>query len=667
MAKTTTDDTKLLGELRIQYTESDKDLARIRDNGFTWDEREELLVGVLADAGSEQAKSKVNTQDLANLVLDGASRVMAQFPTGTIQAVTEDDKGKSVLMNIVHEKYILPNANSQYDLMTKFRMWDIYSRVFGSMPALVDYRVDDQYIGPDIWLIHPRSFFPQAGATNVQQMQYCQVSTWVSMDYLQSRDPKVWKNVKDLIRLAKLGAKTKSQQESNKIPTGERNEQLQPEDGKFGQIELRTRYERDRWVTYAPDYNLVVRDIPNPQGNNELPIVMKHCFPLLDRLYGMAEFERGYSLQYAANSLVNMYMDGVRMSIFPPIMVDTTGVVASSLDYVPGAKWLMTKPGSISQLQLTPQGMQTFNSTYGFLKSAMLNMGATTDTSVNADTDPGMGKTPQALKMQGNREGARDNWDRFMMEQALEEVTNKFIALLVTKQEKPIELTVFKAEIEKIKEAYPNEEVVKVFNSQEAGSLSIPKKMWGNAKFKYTVDPGSTMKADDDKEHQSLTEIIGLMMKFPTFLQQAEQTGKFNFGDKTFDFGFAVKRYITSSGMQDAEKVITDNKELQGEQGQQNMSEIASLKQQMEQVAQIVQQLAQKTQEAAQNPTGKAPSEMISYKDATPFIKSQMEAQAGMTPDPSHENEHIVQLTQHAKTIDTNLNPPPVNSKQPMQ
>lgn len=97
-------DSKLLAELINHYDESDKYLEPIRESDFSWDEREELLVGVLNDAGSQKTKSKVNTQDLVNLILDGASRVMAQFPTGTIQAInTKNDKGKNALMNLVHK------------------------------------------------------------------------------------------------------------------------------------------------------------------------------------------------------------------------------------------------------------------------------------------------------------------------------------------------------------------------------------------------------------------------------------------------------------------------------------------------------------------------------------------------------------------------------------
>ena len=660
------DDNKLLTELMFQFTESDNDLTNIRDTGFTWTEREEMLMGVLGDAGSNLTKSQVNTQDLANIVLDGAARVMAQLPTGMIRAITNDDKGKSILINLVHEKYIIPNADSQYDFLTKLRLWDIYSRVFGSMPALVDYRVDDDYIGPDLWLIHPRSFFPQAGCYNMADMQYCQVSTWVNVEYLKSRDQQVWKNVKDLIYKVKHGAQSKSQLDSKYTPYNQLNSSSAPEKGKFAQVELRTRYERDRWVTYAPNYNLIVRDIPNPQGNHKLPVVMKHCFPVIDRLYGIAEFERGYTLQYAANSLINMFMDGRRMAIYPPLLIDATGVVPSTIEYKAGAKWLMTKPNSIAQFESDPQVTKDFISSYGFIKSAILNMSATADTAINPQNVPTKGKSPAAIKKQNSQEGARDNWDRFMMEQALEEVNNRFIDLLTTKQEKPIELDIFKDDIKKIQEAYPDEKnLLTVFNSGEAGKIIVKKEMWDNAKFHYNIDAGSTKKIDEDAEYQALTELFGLLLKLPDAEKQIMDSGKVKIGEKEIDFGYALKRYITSSGVQDGEKIIYDSKDGQEE----NPDEVGQLKKQMEQAAQIIQQLAQKVQEiqqkSQQKPT-KSPIESMSYKDVPEDVKRQIEAQAGLKPSEMGANPILNQIHKMTPQAPPQQAPPmPAQGPQP--
>lgn len=554
-----TKDTLLLRELKTQFDAAEKSLAQTRDHSaFPWNEREALFLGKNLDKGSKAAKSQVNTQDLQNLVIDGACRVMAQFPTGKIQALDKDDRGKNILMNLILEKYILEHANAQWDMMTKLRVWDMYSRIYGAMPALVNYRVDEDYIGPDLYILHPRHLRTQPGCTTIENCGYAFVDTWVPVSWVKKRDKKIWRNINELVKKAKDSGDSKASQKTEELTYQEQQDiaGFGTETGNHAQILLRTRYEKDRWVTYVPKHDLILRDIPNPQGNNELPIVMKQCFPLMDRLYGLAEFERGKTLQYAINSLVNLYLDGVKMSIFPPVIMNQKGIVPSSIRYEPGAKWLEKIPNSIRRFESSPLGMTTFQSTYNFMKASLLNMGATTDTSVSKNTDPGQGKTPQALEMQGAREGARDNWDRHMMETAIEKVYNKFINLLTTNQEKPIKLHVFKNEILKLQGLYPSENILNVFSSGDFGELNVEKKLLAGedennpVKYRFFIDHGTTMKNDEAKENATIEKILTMVIKTPQIMQSLAAKGE------TIDLGEVFKRFLITSGTQDWDKII---------------------------------------------------------------------------------------------------------------
>ncbi len=541
--------------LETQYKEAREAITKIRDDEFfSWDEREALLLGRLEDQGSDNTKSKVNTQELTNIVFDGASRVMAQFPTGKIVPTSTDNDGSAAMMNLVFQKYVIPNANSQFNFLTKLRLWDVYSRVYGSMPALVDYVVSDEYTGPDMWLLNPRRFFPQAGVYNMQEMQYCFVDNEVDIKWLEERSPEVWdKNAIDkLVKLAKEGGHKEDRSE-DKTYSQEEYESKNRDIGKYAKVKITTRYEKNKWTTFAPDFgNIVIREIDNPHGNGKLPVVMKECYPLIDRLYGLAEFERGKTLQYASNSLVNLYLDGVKFSIFPPTISTKNGVVKDSMAFKPAAHWQEIVPNSIRQLQLSPQGINTFTQTMSYLKSSILNMAATTDTSVSKETDPGYGKTPEALKQQSAREGARDSWDRYMMEQAIQDVFDRFIDMLSRKQEKPIPIMLFGKEIEEFQAQYPDEQL-EILN----GSITIkPEQLQG--RFKYQMDAGTSLKKDESIENEALRDLIMLAVRVPGGLEQIAQTGKINFGDKQFDFGEAMKRFVTTSGIGDADKIIRD-------------------------------------------------------------------------------------------------------------
>jgi hypothetical protein len=555
-------DTKLYQELTSHFSDSDKYVQTVRDS---WDEKEGLLVGALKDNLSQTTKSQVSDPRLSTIVLERAARVMGQLPTGKTLAVSKDDKGKNTLMNLILDKYAIPNANSQFDYLTKSRLLDVYSLVYGVMFAMVDWRVDEKqgYIGPDFWIIPIRDAFPQAGAISIDECERFQVRNMVTKKWLEERDEKVWtglskikdelKNMKGKSR-ADMDSKYQSHQESTNFP-----------DNQAGEIELRTEYrtyggfeDKGEWITYSPDFNnVILRRIDNPHKDGQLPIVAKYAFPLIDSIFGLGEFERGKTIQYAINSLINLYLDGVKMSIFPPMLINPDGVVPSSIKFQPASKWLQTKPGSIDQLRINPQGLATFQSTYSFLIAALMNQAGTTDTTVSQGTDPGLGKTPEALKQLAQRESSRDNWDRFMMEKTQEAILEKFANLIASKQEKPIKLRLFTDEIEEIAQQYPDVmELVGDYENSERVELTANVNLFkdGDAPihFDYQIVSGSTARIDEEAQLQNLSNLLQMFVKNPGLIQAIRE------GDKDINFAELITRFISSSGIQDWDKIIVD-------------------------------------------------------------------------------------------------------------
>jgi hypothetical protein len=556
----------LLKQLQDNFNNSDRAITNYRD---TWDDKEALLNNFLNDNITNDTKSNVLDPRLSTIVLERAARVMGQLPNGKCLAVSKDDEGKNKLMNLCLEKYILPNANSQFDFLTKARLLDLYSLVYGVFFGLVDWRVDEKrdYIGPDLWLLPIRDVFPQPGAVSLNDSDWIQVSTWHSYEYVKNLG-KDWKNLDEIVKVLKdKGGKSR-----DSLST-ERRTKLENElstDIPANMVEFRTEYRKfggkkdlGQWITYAPDFEVIVREKDNPHEDGDLPIISKHAFPLMDSIYGMGEFERGMTLQKAVNSLINLYLDGVKMSLFPPIMVNKDQVVPSSIMFQPAAKWLVNRPDAIKQLDLNPQGLSTFQSTYSFLISAMLNQAGTTDTTVNTTSDPSLGRTPQALKMLDQRESSRDNWDRFQMEKTIESIIGKFVNLTSLKQEKPITLRLFAAEIEEISKTYPD--VLDMYEGGERGELSIDAGEFGGTKFDYQMVSGSTVVADKEKEVANMNTLLGMFMQAPQLIEAMHKDGK------DVNFAELVTRLVTASGVQDWEKIIVDYSPAEDPMVQQQM------------------------------------------------------------------------------------------------
>ena len=65
-------------------------------------------------------------------------------------------------------------------------------------------------------------------------------------------------------------------------------------------------------------------------------------------------------------------------------------------------------PPTPMPLNLSPQGIATFNNVYQVATAAILNLFGSSETSTTSGTDPSFGKTPDALQMQAQRENTRD-------------------------------------------------------------------------------------------------------------------------------------------------------------------------------------------------------------------------------------------------------------------
>ena len=572
---------------------SDKYVSTKRED---WDEKENIFFCKNPDEITEdETKSNINDPRLATYALERSGRVCAQLPTGKPFALTKNDRGKNKLMTLVLNKWVYPNAKSQFPLITKFKMMDMYSYIYGSSFGLVDWVVDKKkgYIGPDLFLLNIRDVFPQAGAISLEDSDYIYVSTLKTKEWLKSRDSDTWKNIDKVLKKTK--GTSRSEMSSERISTRYADFYNSYDAGgkENPYVELITRYERDRWITFEPESREIIREIENPHKNGEVPVVSKHCFPLLDDFFGLGDVERGATLQKAMDSLINLYFDGVKMQLFPPLQINPDEVVASSIKMRPGTKMYMDRPNqSVQAMAVSDKSLATFQSTYNFLLGALENTNGTSSTQVSQQYDSTAGKTPQALRMQQARENTRDLMDRYQMEVTVQNVIEKFVNLQANKMEAPLILSLFSAEVEQIAKEFPD--IVEFFESGEGAKLTIDKELL-KGKYRFEVDSGSMIKRDDELELANLNTMLQVV------LQNAQinpQTGRvmspliniMEENGKKLNTAELFKQWVIKAGINDWDKIIIEDQEEEttgGEQGEQGVpidqveQEVAEFEQQL--------------------------------------------------------------------------------------
>jgi hypothetical protein len=549
------DTQSILNNLAVEYSAAEDYLKKVRDNSdFSWEQKEKVASGLLASQTVNKNKSRVNSNSLMNLVIDQASRVMAQLPSGKVKAIDQADSGKSYLMQCVLEKYILPKANSQWDMLTKFRMIEMYSLIYGSMPALVTYTVKPDYIGPDLEILHPRNVRVQAHKYSIEDAEYVFVNTLVPMSFLMGilkREETVYNKdaVKDLIEASKDKRPSIDEEDKTYELKQEYTEQSK------GEISLTTKYAKNRWIVYSREHNIIIRDSKNPNEDGELPVVMKYTYPLIDRLYGLGLFDRGKSIAFAMDSLTNMYLDSVAMSIHPPYIYNRAGIDQTTLKMGPGALIAELIPNSLRQMNISPIGTNTYQGVSQALKAQLLNMAAATDTTVAAGQDIEMGKTPEAIRQQRDRQGARDNWDRGMMEKFVEKVYSKMVTIMSKKQTVPIDIEIFDEDIQKIQEKYPDANLA-VFDSGETATLKVTPDELNDeeksVKYKFIIDNGTTLRKDESIQNETLLGIINAYAGNPAIEQAMIKDGK------RLNMAEVYKRFVQTSGVENPDKLFED-------------------------------------------------------------------------------------------------------------
>ena len=574
-----------LEECQDHEDASYKDLSIIRSD---WPDKESILLCRAEDKISKKSKNEVFDPILPEMSLERASRVMAQNATGRAWAVSKNDVGKNIMMNHLH-RYWKENANEKWSHLIKQRLMNFYSGVYGSFFGLVPWWVNlrSGYIGPELLPIPMRNIRPQPGKVSPDESDWFGVKDRVSLQWLLEQDPEVW-NMAGIEALEKeiradegKGDSTPSthddisyvEQESHPTRMG---------DKAFPPIDIFTEYRVDIWITWTPrrvnkktSKPHILRIVENNYPEGMLPIVVKHSFPLIDRMIGLGDFEKGKTLQFSINALWNLYLTGVKYSIFPPLHIDPNSVVASSIKWGAGERWFMDRPNvDVQAMKMSPSGMRTFTSTYNYMQSAIFNLYGSTQISQPAGQTGDLGgKSPEAIKRRAFKEGARDEWDRFMQEECIKAVYKRWTALGVNNLDHTQAVRIFGAEIQDLQAAFPDEDILEVFESKKRGNVFITKDRFldvneeGNVapvKFDYELDSGSSLKANPEGEAEFLQALMDTLLSKPELLPMIETKGK------TIDFAEMTKRIIMGP-VKDWDRILIDIPKTEGAEGEEEV------------------------------------------------------------------------------------------------
>lgn len=335
--------------------------------------------------------------------------------------------------------YQWDQANHHGSMITKWGLMDINTRKYGASFALCkwrrefDYKKKIVFDGPEMKVLNNRDCLPDPSGNNIESLNWFQVREFVTLQELkhvndQAKSGPIYRNLEILEAAMSSSAEQNGGggdtrdirwQSRNRAISGLSEDPI-GRDEVFKTVEIVTEYRRDKWITFSPRHGIVIREIDNPYGNNEIPIVMLRYYMIDDDLYGISEIEPVKGLQKAINALLSQYVDEINQKLYSPIAVNSS-VRQKTLRWGKGARWLMNNPLTDFRLvESQSNAASFFNNTYSALVAAMMNAVGESSLGVSNLNRYNPEKTASEVQAIAQQRNARDSYNQVFLAEAIE-------------------------------------------------------------------------------------------------------------------------------------------------------------------------------------------------------------------------------------------------------
>lgn len=332
--------------------------------------------------------------------------------------------------------YQWDNANEGGSMITKIGVCDLDTRLYGSKFALVKWKYEEDdngnviFDGNEVYPLDIRDCGMDFGASHVRDAKWFQVRTWEYLEDLENQSDvsgvSIFKGLGEIKRQINERQNRQSSQRKNAYTS--RIKQLKGLEDRVGTdvafpvIEVVTEYRRDRWITFAPEYNIILRDIPNPYRHGKIPIAQNRYYALQDDPLGESEVESVLPIWKAIQACLCGYMDESIMKGRPALKIIEGAVRIETIEYGPEAQWIVTRPDAITEMQSNGESIRYFQTSYSALKSAFNTaMGDMSQGVSSADTfNPK--KTATEIKASMKQQNARDQKNQSDLAEFIKEI-----------------------------------------------------------------------------------------------------------------------------------------------------------------------------------------------------------------------------------------------------
>ena len=429
----------ILRECKQHYNDWTEDnmIRQTRANG--WDDVTDAYWGKLPK--DWPYISKIVDPRIRTTIIEKNARLINSKLRGRLVPRENGDMVKSKIQNAILD-FQWDDAKEGGTMLSKWASMDMDARLYGSKFALVlwKYECDDedkvQFNGNEFKPLDLRDCGIDPSADNIRNAKWFQAREWVHIEDLEhinnlsaNPDDAPYKNLsvlKDLIINQK-----QSRRDNRYVTRVLSNKGLTDRvgtDKAFPVVELVTEYRKDRWITFSPDHNVVVRDIENPYAHKKIPVAQLKYYPIQGDVMGESEVEPALPIWRAIQAVVCGFFDSYNIYVNPPLKIVEGQVRIETIVYGPQAQWLMNNANAVMEMQGGGQALNTFQTAYLSLVSAYNTaMGEMSSGVSNIDPTQNQ-KTATEVEKSTAQQNTRDQRNQTVLSECIQDVMSMWLS-----------------------------------------------------------------------------------------------------------------------------------------------------------------------------------------------------------------------------------------------
>ena len=554
--------------------------------------------------GIEKGYPRVTDGTTASIIQKTPRRIIQQLPTGHLESHISGIT--PIMAEFIYSDIIIPNANQQFALLQK--CWHLAKKAltYGAAHSYTALVQRGDYFGPDMLIPYVKDVLFEPGKVSNKDSNFIFMRGWYQprdIEAIIHKEKKLKQQSKKLGEDFAQGwnlkelAKIKNEVSAKADEDISETERRKRDDTHKGGVEIIHAFQRGynaNFYSFHAKSGNVVRVTENKDPRGEIPIQTMYTDTDGINPLGWGIVEQVGSLQNLIDSEMQMYQFNRALMLAPPVIKRGT-YNKSQIKLMPNQ---IIDIGSgqnngLDVMNIDSTAIREFPNNYGLMKSQLLNLTSSPDTSISAEIgNPGFSKTHAGVQAQQQIVGVDDNYFRKQFESWFEDWSEDAINRYFCEREGVEEVQLDKRTADRIRKVEPeavNEDNIIVIDFKDAKEA-----------LKFQIDASSSHMKSDDQSIQSLDSLLERIGASPALQQIIPE-------EKVISI---YNKYVHALGVEDAEDVAIDLEEWRAEREEAMQQQQMQQQAQQEQMMQQQQMQEQMPQELPQELPPEMPQEL---------------------------------------------------------